>query len=172
MYTGTGGKYMRAVAGAVKAGYSNGILDQRPMLVNLRSDMDHTTQTIADLLHMIDESGGRGKSQGHITRFGINVALAHPEGYDHTRDQGYDAKANLCLRRLLYKGGRHKKRLKALTLFILRAGYLSPLWKNAPNSSARKTLTALASWKRNSLHRTRAQDWECSKEMMELTKRA
>lgn len=81
MYTGTGGKYMRAVAGAVKAGYSNGILDQRPMLVNLRSDMDHTTQTIADLLHMIDESGGRGKSQGHITRFGINVALAHHEGY-------------------------------------------------------------------------------------------
>ncbi len=107
MYIGKGNAYMREVASAVSEGYANGILEQRPTLVNLQCDIDHPTQCMADMLHLIHEFGGvenlRGKKiamtwayspsygkplsvpQGVIglmTRFGMDVVLAHPQGYD------------------------------------------------------------------------------------------
>ena len=107
MYIGVGDTYMREVGKALNDGYENGVLPQRPTIVNLQSDIDHPTQTMADLLHMINYFGGlenlKGKKiavtwayspsygkplsvpQGIIglmTRLGMNVVLAHPEGYD------------------------------------------------------------------------------------------
>ncbi len=107
MYIGKGNAYMHEVSAAVRDGYKNGVLPQIPTLVNLQCDIDHPTQTMADFLHMMHEFGGmenlRGKKiamtwayspsygkplsvpQGVIglmTRFGMNVVLAHPEGYD------------------------------------------------------------------------------------------
>src|SRR5210317_1184134 len=107
MYIGKGNTYMREVAEAVQQGYEAGILEQRPTLVNLQCDIDHPTQSMADALHLIDEFGGlenlRGKKiamswayspsygkplsvpQGIIglmTRFGMDVVLAHPAGYN------------------------------------------------------------------------------------------
>jgi len=107
MYIGRGNAYMREVAKAVEEGYREGILEQRPTLVNLQCDMDHPTQTMADALHLIERFGGieglRGKKiaitwafspsygkplsvpQGLIglfTRLGMEVHLAHPEGYE------------------------------------------------------------------------------------------
>ncbi len=107
MYIGKGNTYMREVAEAVKQGYQEGVLEQRPTLVNLQCDIDHPTQTMADMLHLINTFGGvenlKGKKiamtwayspsygkplsvpQGVIglmTRFGMEVALAHPEGYE------------------------------------------------------------------------------------------
>ena len=107
MYIGKGNAYMREVASAVKQGYVDGVLEQRPTLVNLQCDIDHPTQSMADMLHIIRHFGGaenlKGKKiamswayspsygkplsvpQGVIglmTRFGLDVTLAHPEGYE------------------------------------------------------------------------------------------
>lgn len=107
MYIGKGNAYMHEVATSVQEGYQDGILEQRPTLVNLQCDIDHPTQCMADLLHIIHEFGGsenlKGKKiamtwayspsygkplsvpQGVIglmTRLGMEVVLAHPEGYE------------------------------------------------------------------------------------------
>ena len=107
MFIGEGHKYQKTFMDAVKEGYRDGILEQQPTLVNLQCDVDHPTQCMADMLHIIHEFGGvenlKGKKiamtwayspsygkplsvpQGVIglmTRFGMDVVLAHPEGYD------------------------------------------------------------------------------------------
>jgi knotted carbamoyltransferase YgeW len=106
MYLGEGNTYMREVARAVQEGFDQGVLHQRPSVINLQCDIDHPTQTMADLLQLKDHFGSfenlRGKKiamswayspsygkplsvpQGIIglmTRFGMNVSLAYPEGY-------------------------------------------------------------------------------------------
>lgn len=107
MYIGKGNAYMREVSNAVKEGHEDGVLEQRPTLVNLQCDIDHPTQIMADAAHIIKEFGGienlKGKKlamtwayspsygkplsvpQGAIglfTRLGMEVVLAHPEGYE------------------------------------------------------------------------------------------
>ena len=107
IYLGAGNAYMRQVAAAVDEGFREGTLMQRPTIVNLQCDIDHPTQTMADLAYLKQYFGGleqlKGKKiamtwayspsygkplsvpQGVIglmTRFGMNVALAHPEGYN------------------------------------------------------------------------------------------
>ena len=106
-FIGEGDKYQRQVAKAVEFGYQNGILDQLPTIINLQSDIDHPTQSMSDLAKMKDYFGGlenlKGKkiamtwayspsygkplsvAQGMIgltSRFGMEVVLAHPKGYD------------------------------------------------------------------------------------------
>jgi len=107
MYIGKGNTYMREVAQAVQQGSQEGVLEQRPTLVNLQCDIDHPTQTMADMLHIINYFGGvdnlKGKKLamtwayspsygkplsvpqgiiGLMSRFGMDVVLAHPEGYE------------------------------------------------------------------------------------------
>ncbi|MFC2632102.1 MAG: knotted carbamoyltransferase YgeW [Veillonella parvula] len=107
MYIGKGNAYMHQVSDAVKEGHEDGVLEQRPTLVNLQCDIDHPTQIMADTAHIIKEFGGvenlKGKKiamtwayspsygkplsvpQGAIglfTRLGMEVVLAHPEGYE------------------------------------------------------------------------------------------
>ena len=107
MFIGEGHKYQKTFMDALEAGYRDGILEQRPTLVNLQCDVDHPTQCMADMLHIIHHFGGvenlKGKKiamtwayspsygkplsvpQGVIglfTRFGMDVTLAHPAGYE------------------------------------------------------------------------------------------
>jgi knotted carbamoyltransferase YgeW len=107
MYIGKGNAYMREVAQAVEQGFKESVLEQRPTLVNLQCDIDHPTQSMSDMLHLINTFGGvenlKGKKiamtwayspsygkplsvpQGIIglmTRFGMEVVLAHPNGYE------------------------------------------------------------------------------------------
>ena len=107
MYIGKGNRYMHSVADAVTEGRRDGVLEQKPTLVNLQCDIDHPTQCMADMLHIIHEFCGaenlKGKKLamtwayspsygkplsvpqgviGLMTRFGMDVVLAHPEGYD------------------------------------------------------------------------------------------
>jgi len=107
MFLGEGNKYMRQVGDALDEGFAKGVLPVRPGIVNLQCDLDHPTQSLADLLHLVNLYGSfdalRGKKivmswayspsygkplsvpQGIIalmTRFGMNVELAYPEGYD------------------------------------------------------------------------------------------
>lgn len=107
MYIGKGHRYMQEVSAAVEEGFADGVLEQRPTLVNLQCDIDHPTQSMSDALHLINHFGGieelKGKKiamtwayspsygkplsvpQGIIglmSRFGMDVVLAHPEGYE------------------------------------------------------------------------------------------
>jgi len=107
MYIGKGHTYMKEVSASVEAGYREGVLEQRPTLVNLQCDIDHPTQSMSDALHIINHFGGienlKGKKLamtwayspsygkplsvpqgiiGLLTRFGMEVTLAHPEGYE------------------------------------------------------------------------------------------
>lgn len=111
IFLGEGNKYMREVSAAVEEGFQQGVLPQRPAVINLQCDLDHPTQSMADLLHLRKTFGSlenlKGKKiamtwayspsygkplsvpQGIITlmtRFGMDVTLAHPEGYDLVDD--------------------------------------------------------------------------------------
>ena len=129
MFIGHGHEYMKTFMDAVDEGYSAGILEQRPTLVNLQCDVDHPTQCMADMLHLIHHFGGvenlKGKKvamtwayspsygkplsvpQGVIglfTRFGMDVVLAHPQGYDVMPEVEQVAAANAAA-----SGGRFRK---------------------------------------------------------------
>ena len=107
MYIGKGNTYMHNVVNAVTEGHRDGVLEQKPTLVNLQCDIDHPTQVMADTLHLIHEFGGienlKGKKVamtwayspsygkplsvpqgviGLMSRFGMEVSLAYPEGYE------------------------------------------------------------------------------------------
>jgi knotted carbamoyltransferase YgeW len=107
MFLGEGNTYMRAFGDALTDGAKHGVLHRRPSIVNLQCDIDHPTQALADLCWLREHFGGlenlKGKKiamtwayspsygkplsvpQGIIglmTRFGMDVRLAHPEGYD------------------------------------------------------------------------------------------
>ena len=58
MYIGKGNTYMHNVVDAVTEGHKAGVLEQKPTLVNLQCDIDHPTQCMADMLHLIHEFGG------------------------------------------------------------------------------------------------------------------
>jgi knotted carbamoyltransferase YgeW len=107
MYLGEGNKYMREVGEALDEGFKKGVLPSRPGIVNLQCDMDHPTQSMADLMHLKEQFGSlenlKGKKivmswayspsygkplsvpQGIIalmSRYGMDIELAYPEGYD------------------------------------------------------------------------------------------
>jgi knotted carbamoyltransferase YgeW len=106
MFLGEGNKYMREVAEALDEGHTRGVLPVRPGVINLQCDLDHPTQSMADLMHLESQFGSlenlRGKKivmswayspsygkplsvpQGIIalmSRFGMQIELAYPEGY-------------------------------------------------------------------------------------------
>lgn len=107
MYIGEGHSYMKEVASSLDEDFKEGLLPSRPAMVNLQCDLDHPTQIMADTLHLINHFGGvenlKGKKvamswayspsygkplsvpQGAIalmSRFGMDVTLAYPEGYN------------------------------------------------------------------------------------------
>jgi knotted carbamoyltransferase YgeW len=123
MFLGAGHAYMTEVGKALDDGFKEGVLAQRPVIVNLQCDVDHPTQSMADLMHLERAFGGleslKGKKiamswayspsygkplsvpQGIIglmTRFGMDVVLAHPEGYGLIPEvvQLADAQARKC----------------------------------------------------------------------------
>ena len=106
MYLGAGNAYMREVGAALDDGFAQGVLPQRPGIVNLQCDIDHPTQSMADLLHLKKYFGSlealKGKKIamtwayspsygkplsvpqgiiGLLSRFGMEVELAFPQGY-------------------------------------------------------------------------------------------
>lgn len=107
IFLGEGNKYMREVGTALDEGFEKGVLPVRPGIINLQCDMDHPTQSLADLMHLCTVYGSvdnlKGKKlvmswayspsygkplsvpQGIISlmsRFGMNIELASPEGYN------------------------------------------------------------------------------------------
>lgn len=197
MYIGRGNAYMHKVVDAVKEGFSDGILEQRPTLVNLQCDVDHPTQVMADTLHMIHEFGGVEKLKGKkvamtwayspsygkplsvpqgviglMTRFGMDVTLAHPEGYEVMSEVLEIAEKNAA-----ESGGSFRKTNSMEEAFKDADVVYPKSW--APFSAMEKRTELYGAGDfdgikalekellaQNSTHK----DWECTEEMMKLTK--
>ena len=197
MYIGKGNAYMHEVVNAVTQGNKDGVLEQKPTLVNLQCDIDHPTQCMADTLHIIHEMGGienlKGKKvamtwayspsygkplsvpQGVIglfTRFGMDVTLAHPEGYDVFPEVEEVARKN-CEK---YGSKFHKTNSMAEAFKDADIVYpkswapfkamekRSELYVNGDQKGIDELEKQLLA--QNAEHK----DWTCSEEMMKLTK--
>ena len=197
MYIGKGHTYQKEVADALKEGYEDGVLEQKPTLVNLQCDIDHPTQTLADLDHVIHYFGGvenlKGKKiamtwayspsygkplsvpQGVIglfTRFGMDVVLAHPEGYDVMPEVEEVAKANV-----IKNGGSFTKTNDMKEAFQDADIVYPKSWASFAAMEKRTELYGKGDFDgidkleqellaENATHK----DWECTEEMMQLTK--
>ena len=197
MYIGKGNAYMHEVVDAVKQGHEDGVLEQKPTLVNLQCDIDHPTQSMADALHLIEHFGGvenlKGKKVamswayspsygkplsvpqgiiGLLTRFGADVVLAHPEGYEVMPEVEEVAKQNAK------KSGGSFKRTNDMAEAFKDADIVYPkswapfaamekrteLYGNGDSDGIKALEKELL--KQNAEHK----DWECTEEMMKLTK--
>jgi len=197
MYIGKGNTYMRNVSDYVKQGHSEGVLEQRPTLVNLQCDIDHPTQSMSDMLHIINHFGGvenlKGKKiamtwayspsygkplsvpQGIIglmSRFGMDVALAHPEGYDLMPEVEEVAKKNVAAH-----GGSFVKTNTMSDAFKDADIVYPKSW--APFNAMEKRTDLFGDGKFDEIddlekellgQNANFKDWECTEEMMKQTK--
>jgi knotted carbamoyltransferase YgeW len=197
MYIGKGNKYMRDVAQYVQQGYEDGVLEQRPTLVNLQCDIDHPTQTMADMLHIIKHFGGvenlKGKKLamtwayspsygkplsvpqgviGLMTRFGMDVVLAHPEGYEVMSDVEEVARKNAAA-----SGGSFTKTNSMQEAFRDADIVYPKSWAPFAAMEKRTDLYGKGNFdgikeleKELLAQNAQHKDWECTEEMMALTK--
>ena len=197
MYIGKGHTYMKTVSEAVQEGYKDDVLEQRPTIVNLQCDIDHPTQAMADMLHVINHFGGvenlKGKKiamtwayspsygkplsvpQGIIglfTRFGMDVVLAHPEGYDVMSDVEDVAAENAK------KSGGSYKKVSSMQDAFKDADIVYPK-SRAPYAVMEERTKLVEEGKFDDLkelekrclaNNAKFKDWTCSEELMKSTK--
>ncbi|MEA4971416.1 MAG: knotted carbamoyltransferase YgeW [Candidatus Pelethousia sp.] len=197
MYIGKGNAYMREVVEAVATGHKDGVLEQKPTLVNLQCDIDHPTQAMADALHLINLFGGvenlKGKKiamtwayspsygkplsvpQGIIglmTRLGMDVTLAYPEGYEVMDEVVEVAKKNAA-----EQGGKFEITNSMAEAFKDADVVYPKSWAPFKAMEERTELYGKGDMEgikalekkllsQNAEHK----DWECTEELMKLTK--
>jgi len=165
--------------------------------VNVNGDIDHPTQSMADLSHLINYYGGvenlKGKKiamtwayspsygkplsvpQGIIglmTRFGMDVVLAHPEGYDLIPDTLEVAKKNAK------KSGGSFKHVKNMQEAFDGADIVYPkswapfeVMKKRTALLTKKDVEGLKTLEKECLsNNAKFKNWECNKAMMKNTK--
>ncbi|MGF1698768.1 knotted carbamoyltransferase YgeW [Photobacterium makurazakiensis] len=197
MYLGAGNAYMREVGEALDDGVKEGVLPHRPALVNLQCDIDHPTQSMADLAWLEEHFGGLDKLKGKkiamtwayspsygkplsvpqgiiglMTRFGMDVTLAYPEGYDLIPEVVEEARKNAEL-----SGGSFTE-VSSMEEAFQDADIVYPKSWAPYQVMGRRTellrandhdgLKALEQecLAQNANHK----DWHCTEEMMKLTK--
>lgn len=197
MFIGKGNSYMREVSKAVQQGYEDGVLEQRPTIVNLQCDIDHPTQSMADLLHLVNYFGGieklRGKKiamtwayspsygkplsvpQGIIglmTRMGMEVVLAHPEGYGLMPDVFEIAKENAKK-----SGGKFSIANSMQEAFenadVVYPKSWAPFWAMEMRTQLyeKGDFDGIKNLEKELLsENAKHKDWECTDNMMSLTK--
>lgn len=197
MYIGKGNAYMHEVVDAVTEGHKDGILEQKPTLVNLQCDIDHPTQAMADALHLIHYFGGienlKGKKVamtwayspsygkplsvpqgivGLMTRLGMDVTLAHPEGYEIMSDVEEVAKKNAA-----ESGGSFTKTNSMAEAFKDADVVYPKSW--APFSAMEERTILYGNGDQEGIDRLEKEllaqnanhkDWECTEELMKTTK--
>ena len=197
MYIGKGNTYMHSVVNAVTEGHRDGVLEQKPTLVNLQCDIDHPTQVMADTLHLIHEFGGienlRGKKVamtwayspsygkplsvpqgviGLMSRFGMNVSLAYPEGYeimddvvDIARRQSEQSGGSLTISHDMKEAFRDADIVYPKSWAPFKAmEERTKLYGNGDLDGIKALEKRLLA--QNASHK----DWECTEEMMKLTR--
>ncbi len=196
MYLGAGNTYMREVGEALDDGFKQKVLPQRPAVVNLQCDIDHPTQSMADLGWLKEHFGGlenlKGKKiamtwayspsygkplsvpQGIIglmTRFGMDVHLAHPEGYNLIPDVMKVAEKNAKA-----SGGKFTAGTSMEEAFKGADIVYPKSW--APYSVMEKRTVLLRKSDHDGLkalekeclaNNAKFKNWECTEKMMKLT---
>ncbi len=197
MYIGKGNAYMRQVAAAVQEGYDQGVLEQRPALVNLQCDIDHPTQSMADLLHLIHHCGGAEKLKGKkiamswayspsygkplsvpqgiiglMTRMGMEVTLAYPEGYDLLPEV-----EAVAVRNAAASGGKFHKTHSMADAFQDADIVYPKSWAPYAAMERRTQMYGAGDFdgikaleKELLAENARHQEWECDETMIKLTK--
>ncbi|TXT49684.1 MAG: aspartate/ornithine carbamoyltransferase, partial [Spirochaetes bacterium] len=171
----------------------------RPTVVNLQSDIDHPTQSMADFLHLAHFFGGVDKLKGKkiamtwayspsygkplsvpqgiiglASRFGMEVSLAYPEGYELipevvelSKKQAKASGGSLTVGHSMdeaFKGAQivYPKSWAPYDVMLKRVPLL-----HAGDQAGLKELekTCLA-------NNAKFKDWECTEEKMKLTKAA
>lgn len=197
MYLGAGHTYMLEVGKALDEGYKEGVLPQRPALVNLQCDIDHPTQSMADLMHLRQYFGGLDKLRGKkiamtwayspsygkplsvpqgiiglMTRFGMHVELAHPEGYDLIPEV-----MDIAMRNAIESGGSFRVSNKMEDAFRDADIVYPKSW--APYAVMQKRTELLTAKDQDGLKALEKEclannagfkKWECTEEMMKLTR--
>ena len=197
MYIGKGNTYMHNVVNAVTEGHRDGVLEQKPTLVNLQCDIDHPTQVMADTLHLIHEFGGienlKGKKVamtwayspsygkplsvpqgviGLMSRFGMEVSLAYPEGYEVMDDvvelakwQSAESGGSLTVSHDMKEAFRDADIVYPKSWAPFKAmEERTELYGNGDLEGIKALERRLLA--QNANHK----DWECTEEMMKLTK--
>jgi knotted carbamoyltransferase YgeW len=197
MFLGEGHRFQCEVAASLEESFRAGVLVDRPAVINLQSDLDHPTQSLADLRHLavrfrgLDALRGRkiavswahspsyGKPlsvpQGVIAlmaRFGMHVVLAHPEGYELADDPMQAA------RRLAADSGGSFTIVDSMDEAFRDADVVYPKsWAPLAVMQARTRLLRAGETARlDALERealamnARHRDWECTEARMRLTR--
>jgi knotted carbamoyltransferase YgeW len=197
MFLGEGHKYMVEVGDALSEGYKSEVLPSRPGIINLQCDMDHPTQAMADLLHLKEHFGSfealRSKKlvmswayspsygkplsvpQGIIalmSRFGMDVELCYPEGYELIPEIVEIAKHNA------QNSGGTFKISHSMEKSFENADIVYPKsW--APFDIMQQRTELLKNTDKQGLielekscleHNAKFKNWECNQEKMNLTK--
>ena len=197
MYIGKGNTYMHNVVNAVTEGHRDGVLEQKPTLVNLQCDIDHPTQVMADTLHLIHEFGGienlKGKKVamtwayspsygkplsvpqgviGLMSRFGMEVSLAYPEGYEVIDDV-----VELARRQSAESGGSltvshdMKEAFRDADIVYPKSWAPFKAMEERTELYGNGDLEGIKALERRLLaQNANHKDWECTEEMMKLTK--
>ena len=197
MYIGKGKTYMHNVVNAVTEGHRDGVLEQKPTLVNLQCDIDHPTQVMADTLHLIHEFGGienlKGKKVamtwayspsygkplsvpqgviGLMSRFGMEVSLAYPEGYEVMDDV-----VELAKRQSAESGGSltishdMKEAFRDADIVYPKSWAPFKAMEERTELYGNGDLEGIKALERRLLaQNANHKDWECTEEMMKLTK--
>ena len=197
MYMGKGNTYMHNVVNAVTEGHRDGVLEQKPTLVNLQCDIDHPTQVMADTLHLIHEFGGienlKGKKVamtwayspsygkplsvpqgviGLMSRFGMEVSLAYPEGYEVMDDV-----VELAKRQSAESGGSltvshdMKEAFRDADIVYPKSWAPFKAMEERTELYGNGDLEGIKALERRLLaQNANHKDWECTEEMMKLTK--
>ena len=197
MYIGKGNTYMHNVVNAVTEGHRDGVLEQKPTLVNLQCDIDHPTQVMADTLHLIHEFGGienlKGKKVamtwayspsygkplsvpqgviGLMSRFGMEVSLAYPEGYEVMDDV-----VELAKKQSTESGGSlsvshdMKEAFRDADIVYPKSWAPFKAMEERTELYGNGDLEGIKALERRLLaQNANHKDWECTEEMMKLTK--
>lgn len=198
MYLGAGNAYMKEVGEALDDGFKQEVLPARPAVVNLQCDVDHPTQSMADLGWLKEHFGGLDKLKGKkiamtwayspsygkplsvpqgiiglMTRFGMEVSLAHPEGYNLIPDVIEVAKKNAK-----ESGGKFtmsnsmEEAFKGADIVYPKSWAPYAVMGKRTELLRKNDHDGLKALEKECLaNNAKFKNWECTEEMMKLTKK-
>jgi N-acetylornithine carbamoyltransferase len=197
MFLGEGHAYMTEVAASVDEAHRAGILAVRPAVVNLQCDLDHPTQALADLAHLVSVFGSLDALKGRklamtwayspsygkplsvpqgvialMSRFGMDVVLAHPPGYELV-DEAVNAAAAFAR-----QGGGSFRIADSMADAFANADIVYPkswapqeIMRQRTRLRRRGDARALGDLEEQALaNNARFQSWECNEAMMASTR--
>ncbi len=197
LYLGVGHNYELEVSKSIDIGYKEGVLMQRPSLINLQCDEDHPTQSMSDFLQLIRYYGGIEKLKGKkltmswayspsygkpmsvpqgviglLSRFGVNLTLAYPKGYELIPEieqmAGKQAKKSGGYFRITHDMA---DAFKGADVVYPKSWAPYSVMKERTRLLKKKDMAGLEKLEKETLaNNAKFKNWACTEKMMKLTK--